>query len=73
MSPRNTNCLAGLRCPTCDACEPFVIEITALLTVYDYGSGDDEMLEWHDGSAITCCACRRHGTVRGFSDPQRQP
>ena len=63
----NSNCLYGFRCPRCGSREPFNIEVTTTLTVYDDGGGDTENHEWDDDSFCQCIACGFVGAVSIFT------
>jgi len=61
----NTNCLAGMRCPTCKSEGPFRITGTASFLVSDDGTDEGSDIEW-DGSSI--CACGECDTVKTVCD-----
>lgn len=66
MKQANTNCLFGLACPNCGRLEPLLIEVTALLTVFDDGGCDTNMHEWDRNSACVCGSCGYNATVATF-------
>lgn len=70
MSRPNTNCLAGLSCPSCGHANPLNIEVRTILTVHDDGASDVEMTEWDCDSVCGCPACGRSGTVADFTARQ---
>ena len=64
----NTNCLFGMRCPKCGSLEPFAIEVTTTMRVFDEGT-DDQLGDnhWEDDSYCECCACNFAATVAVFT------
>lgn len=62
----NTNCLEGIQCPTCQSTEPFWIECTVSVRVFDDGTDNYEGYEWDDDSPIRCEACDASATVGLF-------
>lgn len=64
----NSNCLAGIACPTCDGTGPFNIEVTTTALMFDDGvekfSGDTT---WDDDSPIHCLNCNIRALVKDFS------
>jgi hypothetical protein len=63
----NTNCLEGIRCPTCGNEDRFMIEATAWVEVLDSGIDDYEETDWTDDSSIVCQHCYHFGTVKKFT------
>ena len=64
----NTNCLAGIRCPSCGSEGPFIIQVTQQVRMYDEGTeecGSD--IQWGDASYMRCEACDFDGTAADFS------
>jgi hypothetical protein len=64
----NTNCLAGIRCPKCGNEEPFRIEVSTLVLMYDNGSdvcGGD--LNFNENSYIECIECGESGIAKQFT------
>lgn len=65
----NTNCLEGIRCPTCGSTGWFAIRCSAWFNVTDDGTEYDyeaEGPEWTDDSEIICGDCQHTGTVAAF-------
>lgn len=62
----NTNCLAGLQCPSCGSFEPFDIVSESVAKVYDDGVEHHSQTDWSDDSFICCCRCSTSGEVREF-------
>jgi len=64
----NTNCLCGMQCPKCKSFEPFAIEITTTVRVFDDGT-DDQLSDthWEDDSYCECGKCTFTGTVKDFA------
>jgi hypothetical protein len=69
MTQKNTNCLAGMKCPDCASLQPFLITATSNFTMYDGGTeGYDDVI--HDNTATcVCICCDRTGTVADFKSP----
>ncbi len=65
---RNTNCLAGIRCPRCQQADLFSIQATAWFRVSDDGTDTFGDVVWDRTSAIRCPACGQTGTVAGFTE-----
>ncbi len=66
----NNNCLDGLRCPNCGSDEPFRIQVTQTVLMYDQGSEDDDMgghMEWDESSYCECHECNDGATVKDFT------
>ena len=61
----NDNVLEGMRCPRCGSEEPFYIEVTMLVTVYDSGTEQSKYGDsgWGHESYATCVECRWEGTA----------
>jgi hypothetical protein len=68
---KNTNCLAGMRCPKCGALEPYSIMVTRWLTVFDDGTEFHEDGRWNEDSECECLSCRYSGKVRDFNTQER--
>jgi hypothetical protein len=65
----NDNCLAGMRCPTCGADEPFRIAVTTTLVMWDEGSDPEAELGnlyWDKDSDCLCISCDYDGQVHDF-------
>ena len=62
----NTNCLAGMACPSCKNEGPFKIAATALFTIHDDGTGAFGDVEYDDGSYCACPQCDFDGIVWDF-------
>ena len=67
---RNTNCLAGIRCPRCASLGGFKIVSTCQVYVTDDGTEDAEGFEWADDSPCHCCGCGYPATVADFKLPK---
>lgn len=65
---KNTNCLDGLRCPNpcCKSLEPFEIEATTTVKMYDAGSESTSGFEWDDDSTCTCVECGHSTKIKDF-------
>ncbi len=67
---KNSNCLDGIRCPSCGYEDNFYIDVVIETTVYmsDDGHDTDEPMHtmWGDNSRIVCGACAREGQAREF-------
>jgi hypothetical protein len=61
----NNNVLDGMRCPNCASEEPFYIEVTMMVTVYDGGTEQSKHsdTEWSDDAYAECVDCRWSGIV----------
>ena len=69
--PENINCLLGLRCPACKSLEPFNIEATTVVKMYDDGSdGIVGNIEWTDDSSIVCISCNNSGKLKDFEETE---
>jgi hypothetical protein len=71
----NVNCLQGMQCPQCGSEEPFRLDVSATVVMWDEGSDPDEGmgdLDWDNDSACRCMACDFAGTVLHFcpDDPE---
>lgn len=73
----NDNCLAGMRCPQCGSEEPFRIEVTMLVDVWDNGTQDTGGdLDWARDAYAECLndECRWYGIADDLYDkPELQP
>lgn len=69
----NTNCLTNIKCPRCGSLEPFRIEVTSLMTVWDNGTDDYGEVMWEDDAYIECIECNFHGKVHGFTTEGGKP
>jgi len=63
---KNTNCLVGMKCPSCGNLGPYQILATSMFTVSDSGTDEYANVEWSGDSLCICMACRHNGTVEGF-------
>lgn len=63
---KNTNCLAGMKCPQCGSLEPFRIETTTVMAWTDEGEGEYASPEWTDDSYCECLECDYQGSVADF-------
>lgn len=66
---RNKNCLAGFRCPHCNADGLFKIVAKALFEVRDDGTECVGDVEWDDNSFCECGGCKFRGKVKNFTAP----
>ncbi len=64
----NTNCLEGVRCPSCDQDERFIISARVDCEVTDDGTSayDNSHYEWDGESACHCPECGRYGKLHEF-------
>ena len=64
----NTYYLKGMGCPDCGSDGPFVIQVTASVTVADtfIDLEDGDTCEWHAYSPCACEACGASGEVGEF-------
>jgi Zn ribbon nucleic-acid-binding protein len=64
---KNTNCLAGMRCPECGANEYFEIQGTWSGALYLYDDGidmkDGGHWDWDDENHAECPECDWQGTI----------
>ncbi len=70
----NTNCLTGIKCPKCDALEPFDISARTNVIMFDDGSDPEDShgdLEWDNDSFCLCLSCRHRGKVIDFRTPPK--
>ena len=63
----NTNCLDGMRCPSCGSEGPFQITVYALATVSDDGVDGVDDVEWDSASFCYCTSCDQDGRVSDFT------
>ena len=63
---RNDNYLQGIACPACGSEGPFVVQVTAVAVMHDYGSEYVESIEWTNTSNISCMTCHNYGMVGEF-------
>src|SRR5208282_1322179 len=75
MTSENTNCLEGMKCPKCGSLEPFKIEISTLVKIFDDGTDDDlGNHSWGDNSYCECCECAYAATAGDFkADKPNRP
>ncbi len=68
LEPANVNCLAGKRCPKCSSFGPLEVQVSMRVLLFDEGTDDaeDGSVEFDDGSAAMCYACRYEGNLRDF-------
>ena len=67
----NENCLAGMRCPSCDSYGPLGIAVDVVMLVTDEGTTDqigDQF--WDDDSYCECRECLKVGTVKDFYEKE---
>lgn len=64
---KNTNCLAGFKCPWCGSEGPFVIEVSQTVLMHDDG-WDEHVSDstWDGTSYCRCDECERAGKVADF-------
>lgn len=68
----NTNCLIGIKCPSCGSEGPFIIEVRTQVLMYDNGSEDcDSDNHWDSLSYMRCYECDRDGQAREFFAPEK--
>jgi len=63
---KNTNVLAGMKCPKCRSLGPFRIAASCLAEVEDDGVESTTDFEWGDDSPCGCVSCGFDGTVAQF-------
>jgi hypothetical protein len=68
LGPANVNCLAGKRCPKCGSFGPLEVQVSMRVLLFDEGTddADDGSVEFDDGSAAMCYACRYEGKLGDF-------
>lgn len=64
----NTNCLAGMRCPSCGHADELRIEVIAVAKVTDDGVELVGDTEWNDDSFCQCDVCDHSATVSAFKE-----
>jgi hypothetical protein len=64
----NENCLEGMQCPKCESLEPFVIEITTHVKVWDEGTDITTGHQEWDHNSYCGCPCGFSGKVSDFSE-----
>jgi hypothetical protein len=62
----NTNCMEGLRCPSCKQEDGLRIECIVVCKVTNDGIAPSGDLDFTDGSWCHCPACEHEGTVKDF-------
>jgi len=67
MKRKNTNCLTGMRCPTCGSLEPFTIYATCTVEVWDEGTDVGHDYEWDAMNYCRCHDCGLERTVDVFT------
>jgi hypothetical protein len=67
---KNTNCLAGMKCPECSSLGPFRITGEASFLVTDDGTEEFGDTEWTDLSSCMCAGCSFAGHVEDFIIPE---
>lgn len=68
----NTNCLAGMGCPSCSSPGPFDIVSNVQVTVTDHGVEDSHDYAWDDDSLCACRHCEFTGNVADFDLTNQQ-
>jgi hypothetical protein len=70
----NTNCLAGMKCPSCGYEECFDINVTTTVRMRDDGSdpdsGSGSDIEWDGTSLCHCGACSFFSQVKDFREEE---
>lgn len=71
----NTNCLEGMKCPSCGSEGPFNVHISGYMDISDDGTDLHSLgdTEWGDESDISCNGCGAHGKVAGFRTDGEPP
>lgn len=62
----NTNCLEGIKCPSCGQEDSFQVIATTVFTLSDEGTGDHTDVEYDDDSPMYCTECPFEGNVSDF-------
>ncbi len=63
----NSNCLEGIKCPSCGSEGPFIIEIKTQVLMYDDGAEDcDSDHHWDKDSYMRCYECDEDGPAQDF-------
>jgi hypothetical protein len=62
----HTNCMEGLRCPSCKQEDGLRIECIVVCKVTNDGIAPSGDLDFTDGSWCHCPACEHEGTVKDF-------
>ena len=65
---KNTNCLAGMKCPECGSLGPFALASYGIAEVTDSGVEEYYDVEWDDDCFCHCLLCGRYATVGDFKD-----
>lgn len=70
----NSNCLEGIKCPSCGSEGPFFIEVQTQVLMWDDGSeGNIESnLHWDEDSYMRCYECDEDGPSQHFRTPTPQ-
>jgi hypothetical protein len=71
----NTNCLEGMRCPSCGSYGPFQMEANIVVLVSDEGTQDaGGDYEWDLDHSCKCEECSHAATIGDFTEePQQAP
>jgi hypothetical protein len=62
----NSNCLQGIRCPSCGNEAAFYIEASTVMYVTDEGAESRGDTSWNDDSHAECTECERSGKLADF-------
>ncbi len=62
----NTNCLAGIKCPSCGSEGPVEVEATSWFTLEDDGTDDFGDVIYDERSPMRCSACGHLATTAEF-------
>lgn len=73
---KNTNCLAGLRCPQCLQEDKILLQASCWVAMTDDGTDpyDDELkiqeVDWDDATPAVCPKCNFAGRMVAFQIPE---
>ena len=65
--------LEGFACPKCGEREGFSIYASSWFRLYADGVGDNEDVEWSDGSPVRCLECGHEASVGEFREANGLP
>jgi hypothetical protein len=69
----NTNCLEGMKCPTCGNEDDIHIAAKSWFHMTDDGTDDFEDVEYDDNTPARCPRCDWHGVVGQLKDEEYIP